>query len=89
MCTLLNIAHSSNWFWLFVGLTEAAMNHFIITFPAASVFSVLETWKGKYISLDLITYSFCYIFDHPFIQQILSAYNKSGTVLGAEGPEAN
>ena len=43
MCALLNIAHSSNRFWLFVDLTEAAMNHFVITFPTASVFSVLET----------------------------------------------
>lgn len=43
MCTLLNIAHSSNRFWLFVDFTEAAMNHFIVTFPTASIFSVLET----------------------------------------------
>lgn len=42
-CALLNIAHSSNRFWLFVDLTEAALDHFVITFQA-SVFSVLETW---------------------------------------------
>lgn len=43
MCTLLDVAHSSNRFWLLVDLTEAAVNHFIITLPTASVFSVLET----------------------------------------------
>jgi len=43
MCTLLNIAHPSNRFWLLVDLAEAAVNHLIIAFPTASVFSVLET----------------------------------------------
>lgn len=33
MCTLLDVAHSSNRFWLLVDLTEAAVNHFIITLP--------------------------------------------------------
>ena len=88
MCALLNIAHSSNRFWLFVDLTEAAMNHFVITFPTASVFSVLETWGGKYIS-DLVLYSFCHLFDHLFIHFIHQIFIEPGTVLGALVPEAN
>lgn len=43
MGTFLNIAHSSNRFRLLVDLAEAAVDHLIITFPTASVFSVLET----------------------------------------------
>lgn len=81
MCTLLNIAHSSNRFWLFVDFTEAAMNHFIVTFPTASVFSVLETCERRYISSYLITY--------PSNKHLLNVYNKPATFLVAEGPEVN
>lgn len=41
----MKIAHSTNGLWLFAGFTEAAMNHFVITFPAAPIFGVLEPWK--------------------------------------------
>ena len=88
MCALLNIAHSSNRFWLFVDLTEAAMNHFVITFPTASVFSVLETWGSKY-GFDLIIYSCCHLFDHLFIDFIHQVFIEPGTVLGALVSEAN
>ena len=41
----LKIAHSTNGLRLFAGFTEAAMNHFVIAFPPAPVFGVLEPWK--------------------------------------------
>lgn len=45
LCAFLKIAHSTNGLWLFTGFTEAAMNHFVITFPAAPVFGILEPWN--------------------------------------------